>query len=60
LNDRFKEDEMGKACREKINSYRILEGNPRRKKQLGRQRHGSRVIRARLIWLRIGTSKGLL
>jgi hypothetical protein len=69
-----KEDEMGRACNTngtKRNVYRILVGNPEGKRPLGRPRrrwvgnikmdlrqHG--MIWIGLIWLRIGTSGGLL
>jgi hypothetical protein len=56
---------------EKRNAYRILMGEPKGKKPLGRQRHrwvdnikmGFRydgMVWIGLIWLRIGTSGGLL
>jgi hypothetical protein len=65
--------EMGGACSrngEKENTYRILVGKPEGKRPLGRPR--GRIILRRilfrrdgavwtgLIWLRIGTSGGLL
>jgi hypothetical protein len=59
--------------RPKRNTYRILVGKPERKRPLGRPRHrwmdnvkmdlGERedgVVWIGLIWLRIGTSGGLL
>jgi hypothetical protein len=68
-----KEDEMGRACStngEKRNAYRILLGIPERKRPLGRPRRrwvGNIKMDLRdgmvwigSIWLRIGTSGGLL
>jgi hypothetical protein len=53
--------------REKRNAYRILVGNPERKRLLGRPRIGGWTIlgwilerRDWMVWLRIGTSGGLL
>jgi hypothetical protein len=61
---------MGRAYStngEKRNTYRILVGKPERKRPLGRRRHRwvdnikiDGVVWAGLIWLRIGTSGGLL
>jgi hypothetical protein len=56
---------------EKWYAYRILVGKPEGKRPLGRPRHSwvdnikmnlryDGVVWARLIWLRIGTSGGLL
>jgi hypothetical protein len=53
---------------EKRNAYRILVGKPEGKRPLGRPRRGVYNILERwdgvlwtgLIWLRIGTSEGLL
>jgi hypothetical protein len=52
---------------EKRNAYRILVGKPEGKRQLGRPRHRWMILRwileigwFGLIWLRIGTSGGLL
>jgi hypothetical protein len=70
----FKEDEMGRACSkngEKRNAYRILVGKPEGKRPLGRPRRrwvdnikmGLRedgMVWTGSIWLRIGTSGGLL
>jgi hypothetical protein len=43
---------------EKRNAYRILVGKPGGKRPLGRPRH--RWVDNIMIWLRIGTSGGLL
>jgi hypothetical protein len=56
------------ACmREKRNAYKVLVGKPEGKRPPGRQRHirwifekQNGVVWAGLIWLRIGTSGGLL
>jgi hypothetical protein len=67
------EDEMGRACSmngEKRNAYRIFVGKPEGKIPLGRPRHRcvdnikmdlrDGMVWIGLIWLRIGTSGGLL
>jgi hypothetical protein len=63
---------MGMACStnlEKRNAYRILLGKPEGKRPLGRLRYVwvdnikmdlGEVLRTGLIWLRTGTSGGLL
>jgi hypothetical protein len=72
--DQVKEDEMGRACRThgKRIAYRVLVGKPERKRPLGRLRHRREDIIKWIwekydavdwtgfIWLRIGTSGGLL
>jgi hypothetical protein len=56
---------------EKRDTYRILMGKPERKRPLGRPRRGWTILKGileredgmvliGLIWLRIGTSEGLL
>jgi hypothetical protein len=70
----MKDDEMGRACSTngvKRNACRILVGKQEEKRPLGRPRRRwvgnskmdlklDGVVWARLIWLRIGTSGGLL
>jgi hypothetical protein len=50
--------------REEINAYRILVAKPKGKRPLGRPRRrwaeNIKIIWIRLIWLRTGTSGGLL
>jgi hypothetical protein len=73
-NDQANEEEKNRACSahgEKRNAYRILVGKPEGKERIGRPRHRcvdntkmdlrwDGVVWTGLIWLRIGTSGGLL
>jgi hypothetical protein len=72
---KIKEDEMGRTCstyREKRNIYRISVKKPGGKRAVGRYRSGWKIILkwvlekldavegTGFIWLRMGTSEGLL